>query len=278
MVRIMVDSASDCRNNELDVRVVPVAITIDSAQYYDGVDLTTDRFYELLTSSQDFPKTSQPSPQVFAEIFEEAAAAGDEIVYIGVSSALSGTYQSACIARQMVGAKGIYVVDSLNATHAIRMMAAYALRLRDEGRSARDIAEAVEELKSRIRVIAVVDTLEYLYRGGRLSRASAVIGSVANVKPVLTVTPDGKVGSIGKCLGKGKAMQFLLRQLESASPDPDFEIYSLFSYGEENCAALEETLEAAGHKVARRCQIGPSIGSHTGPGVCGVVFAAKGSN
>ncbi len=275
MIRIMVDSASDCSGSSSDITVVPIEITLGGRQYRDGVDIDADRFYELLTSGSDFPKTSQPSPQTFAAIFEEVRQAGDEIVYICLSSALSGTCQSACIARQMVGAEGIYVVDSLTASHAIGLLARHALSLREQGMSALSIAAELEQLKARVKVIAVVDTLEYLYRGGRLSRASALLGSAANVKPVLSISADGTVTSIGKCLGKLKAMQFLLRQVESARPDPGFPVYSLYSCGEENCAALERVLAEAGFAPEKRCQIGPTIGAHTGPGVCGVIFVAQ---
>lgn len=276
MIRIMVDSASDCRKEDgLDVRIVPIAITLDGKQYYDGVDLDRDTFYKLLTSTSDFPKTSQPSPQDFVDIYEEVKAAGDELIYICLSSALSGTYQSACIAKNMADYDKIYVIDTLSATHLIRVMAERALAMRDAGSTAQEIVSELEVFKSRVKVYAVVDTLEYLYRGGRLSRASAAIGTITNVKPVLTVTEDGKVTSIGKCIGKTKAMQFLLKQFQSAQPDPDFPIYSLYSYGTENCEALEETLREAGYATAGRLQIGPTIGTHTGPGVCGVILVTK---
>ncbi len=276
MIRILVDSASDCRKEDgLDLKIIPIAITLDGRQYYDGVDLDRDTFYQLLTSSSDFPKTSQPSPQEFADIFEEAKQAGDDVIYISISSALSGTYQSACIAKNIADYDRVHIIDSRSATHLIRVMAQHALAMRDSGCTAEEIAAELESFKNRVKVYAVVDTLEYLYRGGRLSRASAAIGTITNVKPILTVCEDGTVGSIGKCIGKAKAMQFLLRQLENAQPDPDFPIYSLYSYGIENCEALEDTLRDAGYPAAERLQIGPTIGTHTGPGVCGVILVTK---
>jgi len=276
MIRIMVDSTADCRKEDgLDLRIVPIAITINDRQYFDGVDLDKDTFYNLLTSSQDFPKTSQPSPQVFADIYEEIQRDGDELIYISISSTLSGTYQSACIAKNMVGYEKIHIIDSRTATHAIGLLARHALSLRDAGKTAGEIVDEIESMKSRVKIIAVVDTLEYLFRGGRLNRMSATIGQITNVKPILTVTEEGTVVPIGKCIGRSKSIQFLLKQLQSIQPAPDFPVYSLFSFGQENCDALEEALSSAGYPTAKRLQIGASIGTHTGPGVCGVMFVAK---
>lgn len=276
MIHILLDSASDCditKENAHDL--VPLTVSIGEKDYLAGVDLDKDTFYDLLTSGSEFPKTSQPSPQVFAEIFERIRDAGDEMIYFALSSALSGTYQSAVIAREMVGYAGIYLVDTLSATYGIAILARHAEQLRGRGASAQEIVASCEELKKRIRIVAAVDTLEYLYRGGRLSRGAAAIGTVAGVKPTITVSQDGSVAVIGKSLGRGKAMQHILKTMEGIERDESYPVDTLFSCGEENCEMLEQKLAEAGYPLGARLQIGSTIGAHVGPGAYGVLFVAK---
>lgn len=276
MIKIMVDSAADCRKNkELYHAVIPITVTIDGKDYLDGVDLDCDTFYSLLTQSEGFPKTAQPSPQQFAEVFQKAKDDGDEVIYFALSSALSGTFQSATIAKTMLEYDKIYLIDTKTATHGINMLAGYAAKLAEQGLSAPEIVQICEDLKGRVKIFAGVDTLEYLHRGGRLSKASATVGELARIKPVITVTPEGAVSAIGKSLGKAGAMQQIIKQIAACEPDENFPICSLFTYGEENCQQLEKNLTAKGYTVADRLQVGASIGAHVGPGVYGVLYIAK---
>lgn len=275
MIKIMVDSASDCRNSEIYDEFVPINVSIGGKDYLDGVDLDSNTFYELLVSSKEFPKTAQPSPDTFVEYFEKAKEAGDEIIYLALSSSLSGTYQSARIAKSMVEYDGIYVLDTLGVTHMIGQLAQYAAKLVKEGYPAREIATACEELKSKVKVYAGVETLEYLRRGGRLSGASAAIGTLANIKPIVTVTPQGAVESVGKGIGIPKAMSMLLDKVKALDIDERFPVISLYTYGEENVAKLEEKAAALGINVTAREQIGSTIGAHVGPGVYGICVVTK---
>lgn len=278
MVRILVDSSSDytvAEIREKNLDLIPISITIGEQSYVDGYDLGRDEFYEVLQKSDDFPKTSQPSPQAFLDLFEEVRDAGDELVYIALSSALSGTYQTAVLAKNMTGYENIHIVDSLSATYTIKVMADYACRLRSEGMDAAGIAQAVEQLKSRVKVLAAPDTLEFLGRGGRISKAAATIGDLANLKPIITVTEDGQVTVIGKCLGKNKAIAAILRHLDEYGTDPAYPVYTIYSYGTENCAVFEEKLHREGHRTDGRLQIGSTIGTHIGPGAFGIIFVAK---
>ncbi len=276
MIKLLVDSASDCRaeDNIIDL-YIPIAINIDGKEYLDGVDIDSDTFYKLLISSKTFPHTSQPSAQAFAEIFEEIKKSGDELICLLISSELSGTYQGAMIAKSMVDCDNIHIVDTRGATHMIGILAQYARTLIDDGASASEIVEKCENLKSRIKVIAGVDTLEYLRRGGRLSNASAIVGTIANIKPIVTVTPEGKVESVGKCLGRPKAMQYITDKVKEFRIDSNFPMYSLYTYGEENCELLEEKLTAEGFSIEKRLQVGSTIGTHVGPGVYGVLFVTE---
>ena len=277
MIRFLVDTASDYTVEEIKAKgmeIVPMHITFGEADYRDGYDLTKDRFYELLTSNEAFPKTSQPTPQDFVDIFEEAEEKGDELICILLSSKLSGTFQSAMLAKNIVEYDKIHLVDSLGATHMIRFMTDYAQELAEAGKTAKEIVAELDEMKSKIKVLAVVDTLEYLCKGGRVNKATAAIGEVAKVKPMITVA-EGEVAVIGKSLGKNKAIGNLLKALEECEVDERFPIYSLSTLGTENCEAFEKRLTDAGYSFKERLQIGATIGTHVGPGVFGMIFVTK---
>ena len=278
MIRILLDSSADFSAQEAKERnleLVSINITFNGKNYLDGVDITKDEFYELLTTSEEFPKTAQPSPQDYVDIFEDAKEKGDSVVYLSLSSGLSGTFQSATLAKSMVEYDEIYLVDTLSATRAIRLMAEYACKLRDEGKDAATIAAELDDFKSRVVILAALDTLEYLSKGGRLSKAAAAVGELANLKPIITVTKEGTIGVPGKALGRNKAISTLLKMVAEYDIDSTFPIYSLYAVGEENTEKLEEKLGKEGVRVTKRLQIGSTIGCHVGPGAYGVIFVTK---
>ena len=275
MVKILLDSSSDgIHTHPLDY-YVPLTVDIDGRCYKDGIDLRAQRFYKLLASAAEFPKTSQPSPEDFMTCFEEVKANGDELVYLTVSAALSGTYQSANIAKQMVEYDGIHIVDTRTVSHMIGLLARYADKLRSQGCSASEIAEQLLALREKQVIFAGLQTLEYLYKGGRMSRTSAAIGTVANIKPIITINNEGKIEAFAKAIGVKRAIQTIVKQVQTMEIDEDFEIWSLYSAGTENCEILEKAMADIGHPVAGRMQVGPTIGSHTGPGVYGITFIRK---
>lgn len=277
MIRFLVDTSSDYTVEEIkakNMELVPLHITLGEADYRDAYDLSKDRFYELLTSNEEFPKTSQPTPQDFVDVFEEVQEKGDELICILLSSKLSGTYQSATLAKNIVEYDKIHLVDSLGATHMIRIMADHAQELANAGKTAVEIVTVLEEMKSKIKVLAVVDTLEYLCKGGRVSRTTAAIGEMAKVKPMITVA-EGEVAVIGKSLGKNKAIGNLIKALGECKVDERFPIYSVSTLGEENCQVFEARLKAEGYDFKERLQIGATIGTHVGPGVFGMIFVQK---
>lgn len=276
MIKIMVDSSSDCTKEDgiFDI-CIPMTVSIGGKDYLAGVDLSADEFYGLLTSSKEFPKTSQPSPEAFAEEFERIKADGDEVICLTLSSALSGTYQSAMIAKSMVDYEGIYIVDTLGVTHMISILARFAKEQIEAGVPAAQIAQQCEALKGKVKVLAGLDTLEYLYKGGRLSRASATVGEIAGIKPIITLTPEGTVNAGSKAIGIPRAIQTILTKLKSAELDERFPLYTLCTCGTENLEILEKKLAAAGFESSGRLQVGPTIGAHAGPGVYGVLFVTK---
>ncbi len=278
MIRIIVDSSADYLKEDIDKKQMILAslnINLDGKMYLDGVDISRDQLYEWLMESKGFPKTSQPSPEVFLKQFKEAKETGDDVICILLSSALSGTCQSAHLAKSMADYDNIYIVDSLSATHLIRFLGNKACQMRDAGASAKEISETLEELKTRTKVIAAVDTLEYLCRGGRVSKAAAAIGNLANLKPIITVNPEGEVAVIAKCVGKNKSISYILNAMQEYEIDENYPIYSIYSYGVENCIALEAKVVNAGYLLHSRKQIGATIGCHVGPGAFGVLFVHK---
>lgn len=279
MIRIIVDSGSDLlpeAAEKLGVTVLPLIANVDGIEYRDGIDLGRDEFYELLEKTGSFPKTSQVSPHVFAEAFKEAREAGDEVVVITLSSALSGTYQSAKLAQAMVGEEGIYVVDSLSATYVIAVIAKYACALREEGLTAKQIAAELECFKHRVKLFAVLDTLEYLQRGGRLPKAAARLGEAAKLKPVVTLTEEGEVSLVGAVLGRKRAVDALVKNVAKHPVDAAFPAMSIFSYGTKSCEKMEQRLSEQGIELESRRQTGFVIGAHIGPGAYGVVYVEKG--
>lgn len=278
MIRILVDSSSDYTAAELEtlqMELVPIHITLNGKDYRDGIDITKDELYQLLIETGEFPMTAQPSPQSLLDVFEDAKEKGDSLIYLSLSSGLSGTYQTALLAKDMAEYDEIYIVDTRSATRAIRILAEHACKLRAEGKDAAFIADALENLKSRVTIYAALDTLEYLYKGGRLNRAAAAVGELANLKPIVHVTQEGKMAVPAKALGRNKALASLIKLISEKGVDTDFPAYSIYAYGEENTEKLEQKLGAAGIEVTDRLQIGATIGSHVGPGAYGLIFVAK---
>ena len=278
MIRIVVDSSSDYTMEEIkekNLTLIPLSVTIDGTSYIEGENLERNEFYEFLKSSQDVPKTSQPSPEAFLNVFEDAKTAGDDVICILLSSALSGTYQNAFLAKMMTDYDRIHLIDSRSVASGLKLMADYALELIDNGYSAKSIVEKIEGIKSHVHVFAVLDTLEYLYKGGRLSKTSAAIGTLARLKPIITLNAEGRIEVVGKAIGKQKAMTSLLSNLEEFEPDKNFPFTTLYTYDAQNCEKLEEKLLKNGIQTAYRTSIGAVIGTHAGPGAFGIVYVSK---
>ncbi len=278
MIRIVVDSSSDYTMEEIkekNLTLIPLSVTIDGTSYIEGQNLERNEFYEFLKSSEDVPKTSQPSPEAFLNVFEAAKAAGDDVICILLSSSISGTYQNAFLAKTMTDYDRIHLIDSLSVASGLKLMADYALKLIDDGLTVEAIVKKIEDMKSRVHVFAALDTLEYLYKGGRLSKTSAAIGTLARLKPIITLNAEGRIEVVGKAIGKQKAMSSLLSNLEEFEPDENFPFTTLYTYDAQNCEKLEEKLLKNGIQTAYRTSIGAVIGTHAGPGAFGIVYVSK---
>lgn len=277
MVKIITDSAADFEPWELEkwqIACIPLTVIFGEQVYEENVNLTKELFYRLLTQNKGTPKTAQASPALVEEMFRQAKQAGDEVVYITLSSALSGTYQGAVLAREMAGGTGIYVVDSKNATGGQRLLVEYAVRLRDAGKSAPEIVAGVEALRERIVLYACIDTLEYLYHGGRISHTAYKIGTLAQVKPIIRVSREGKVEVPSKAMGMRKGMDYLCKSLEQQKPDPEHPLYVMYTADRENARVLAQRIEKMGYPVPEEhlIPVGAAIGTHIGPNGCGIVY------
>ena len=280
MIRILTDSASDilpAEAEQLGVTVIPLNVTLeDGTVLRDGVDMTPSAYYEILAGCRKLPTTSQPSPELFENFFLEATAAGDEVIGIFLSHALSGTYQCAHLAAADVGLQA-HIVDSEAASQGEALLVREAVRLRDEeGLTAEEIAAVLEQFKKRVRIVAVVDSLKHLQKGGRLPAAVALVGGALGIKPVLALQ-DGAIKLVDKGRGRPGALVAMFKQLDAlGGVDPRYGYTLLYSDNKQLVAPvhhyMHQNLQLTGGRVA---QLGPTIGTHVGPGVVGVVFVAK---
>lgn len=273
--RIIVDSTADLMPGYKEqVRVVPLTVHFGDREYIDGVTIDHKTFYEKLVEEDTLPTTSQATPDAFTKEFEAAKQAGESCVVITLSGKLSGTCQSASIAA--ADYENVYVVDSGNASVGGGILTEFALQLRDEGLSAPEIAARLNEEKQQIVTVALVDTLEYLKRGGRISKSLAFAGTMLQIKPVLAVT-DGEIQLLGKARGSKMGNNLLAQEIQKAG-GVDFSRPVLLGYTGLSDALLQKYIEDsrwlwADHaETLRYTTIGSVIGTHAGPGAVAVSF------
>ncbi len=273
--RIIVDSTSDLLPAiKEQVHVVPLTVHFGREEYVDGVTIDHKAFYEKLIETDVHPSTSQASPAGFEAEYEKARAAGEAAVVITVASKLSGTCQSATIAAQDY--ENIYIVDSGSVAIGGGILVEYALRLCKEGLEAEEIAKKLEEAKERIIIVALVDTLEYLKKGGRISKAVAFAGGVLNIKPVLSLV-DGEIHMIGKARGSKMGNNLLVQEIEKAG-GVDFSMPLLLGYTGLSDAMLLKYMDDSKHlwegnvDAVQYTTVGSVIGAHAGPGAVAVAF------
>lgn len=277
--RILVDSTADMNPAVREqVMVVPLTIHFGDEEYVDGVDITGQEFYEKLIESEVLPTTSQATPFAFQKAFQEAVDAGDTVVALTLSAALSGTYQSACIAAEDFLGK-VFVVDTRSVTIGAAILAEYGLRLAAQGMSAQDVAEKLTQKRDDVRVVAMLDTLEYLKRGGRISKTAAVAGSLLSIKPVVALQ-DGEIKVLGKARGSRQANNMLVQEIGKAG-GVNFDMPLLLGYTGLNDALLQKYIHDSealwqGHaETLHSTLVGSVVGTHTGPGAVAVAFFAE---
>jgi DegV family protein with EDD domain len=280
-IRFIVDSGCDILPSEaeqLGIIHLPLKVLFGQQEYLDAVDLTHRAFYEKLVESDQLPTTCQVPPAEFAQAYENVVAAGDTAVVVTVSGKLSGTYQSAVIASEDYEGK-IFVVDSESVSLGHRILIQQGLRYRDEGLSAKEIVERLERDKKQIRVMALLDTLEYLKKGGRISPTVAFAGNLLAIKPVVCVR-DGAIAMLGKARGSKQANNLLVEEIQKAG-GVDFDKPVLLGYTGLTDALLQKyisdssTLWEQGRTALEYTPIGSVIGTHAGPGAVAAAFFAK---
>lgn len=276
-IHIITDSASDIAvSAREDVTVLPMTITFNGTEYLDGVSLSHREFYEKLIESHDLPTTSQITPYAFEEAIRQAVDQGNDVLIITMSAKLSGTYQSACVAASGFSEK-VYVVDSENVTIAEHILIEYALTLKEQGLDVAAIAAKLDEEKKNIRLLALLDTLEYLKKGGRIGKAAALAGSILSIKPVVTVE-DGEVALLGQARGSKQGNNFLAQRVRESGID--FSKPHLLGYTGLSDALLQKYIEDSKDFWKDQVEsltistVGGTIGTHVGPGAIAVAFFA----
>ena len=274
-VKIIVDSTADLTAEaQKRVTVVPLTIRFGEEEYIDGITIDSHKFYEMLIESDVLPTTSQANPAVFEEVFAEAVKDGSQVVCVTCASKLSGTYQSAVIAAADYPGR-VFVVDSLSATIGERILLMRGLELAQQGLDAEQIAGILDEEKSRIRVMAMIDTLEYLKKGGRISAATALAGTVLSIKPAIEVR-DGEVAMAGKARGTRQG-NVLLRELIGKYGGVNYNKPYALVYSGLNDDLLRKFIAEYPDLWQGRTELpihslGCAIGTHVGPGAYGIAF------
>ena len=279
-VKIIVDSASDIKVSfaeQQNIGFAPLRTILAGTEYRDGIDIVPDEFFEKLEANKEVARTSQVNVSEFAAMFEEAVRAGDDVIVITISSGLSGTCQSALVAAQDYPGR-VYVIDSLSATAGEQVLIEQAIRRRGEGWTAAQIFEELDEMRKKARLFVTLETLEYLKRGGRISKTSAAVGGLLNIKPLLTLNGEGKLETVGKARGVKMSHKMMNDSIRAAG-GIDFRYPVVFTYAGDLADGavtnyLEDSRDIFGDHIDQLTigQLGCVIGTHSGPGAIVVSF------
>ena len=276
MIQIITDSTSDISLKQAEkqnIFIMPLLVHFGEEQFRDGYDLSPAAFYQKLSASQTLPHTSQINPYEFTQMFRKYLDNGDDIIGIFISSKLSGTYQSAVIAKEELSSEHIFLIDSESATFAQAILVEIAVSMREKGKTAAQSYETVSALSGRLRLVAMVDTLKYLKMGGRISASTALIGNMLGINPMISVE-NGVVENIGKVRGKKAAFRFMKEFAEKNPIDFSYPI----AFGHSSCPEKMEELISyldLSSSAYITGEIGAVIGTHAGPGATGLAYVAK---
>jgi DegV family protein with EDD domain len=278
-IRIVIDSTSDVTQEIVDkhnLKMVPLTVNFEDKSYLDKVELSTKDFFDKLTSSEKLPTTSQVSPGDFVKSFSEILLEGDEVLGIFLASEFSGTYDSARMAKDMIGDERIHIIDSRSVCIGTFALILEAIDLVNQNKNIKEIVEILENSKEKIVAVAALDTLKYLEKGGRLSKGQAVVGSILNIKPIIGIK-DGKLDVLEKIRGKNKTVKWFDNWIEENNYNLSDKTVLLFhARTYDQLKVLREAIEEK-HNIKHiiEAEIGPVIGTHAGPGVLAVGFLNK---
>ncbi len=275
-IRIVIDSTSDVTEEIIrkhNLKMVPLTVNFENESYLDKVELSSKDFFEKLGNSEKLPTTSQVSPGAFAEAFSEILLEGDQVLGIFLASELSGTYDSARIAKDMIGSDNIRIMDSKSVCLGAFTLILKAIELVEQNKDIDEIVDELEKMKDKIVAIAVLDTLKYLEKGGRLSKGQAVVGSLLNIKPILEIK-DGKLTVLEKIRGRNKIAKWVDEWIEKNNYDlSDKTVLLFYAQDRDSIKSIRENFEE-NYKIKNiiEQEVGAVIGTHTGPGVLGIAF------
>lgn len=278
-IKIVCDSLSDIRKEDIekyDIHVVPLTLIMDGKEYRDSIDITPAEFYKTLREGRVYPKTSQATYAQFKEVFDKYTEEGKKVIYISGSSAATGTYQSAMMAKNDTEGD-IYLYDSYNLSFGAGIFVVKAAEMINEGKSIEEVFKALDNIKENHIVMFSVDTLEYLKKGGRISSTKATVGNLLNIKPILEVK-DGLVSQVGQVRGKKNVLNKMIEYIKERLGDDlqQDEIYIGYSDDlKERDKLTELAQDVFNPKKIGYFEIGTCIGAHAGPGVGGILILKK---
>jgi len=275
-LRIITDSTSDFtleQAKDLNIDMIPITININNKSYRDGIDISKEEFYEVLVEGKYYPKTSQPALGEFLERFEDAKKKHETVLVIVIAKTLSGSVNTAQMAKDMAEYDDIHIVESCTTIAGLQILVNEAIRLNKEGKSIEEIVAHLDELKLRIVVVAVMNTLENLYKGGRLSRLTATVGRIINIKPLLNFRKDGSIAIPSKSLGNTRANKSIANFVLERPRDPNYPCYFYYSHSLENLNNMKNMFVKMGIPTEGPIvHLSPAVGCHIGANAYGVVY------
>lgn len=276
MIKILTDSScviSRKDAEDLGVDVLPLGITFGNEGFKDGVDITTEEFYKKLLEGKNYPHTSQPTPAELEEKFLKAKEEGTTLLFMPLSKKISGTYESALHIKEVGGFDNVYVYDTKCTTIMLSLLVKEAAKRKDL--SIEELIEYLDDLRSRARLYAGIDTLEFLAKGGRLNTATAAIGSLLKVKPLITISEHGTIDVIGKRLGAKMGIRAVSEMIDLSQIDSEYGIRFLYSYCPDNSKDLIRRMGLNESEIVELTDLGPIVGTHIGPNAYGYVVVLK---
>lgn len=277
-IKIITDSTCDLDlslQKELNIDILPLTVHFGDEEFHDGIDITKKEFYDKLRESETSPTTSQVTPAAFEKLFVKYSEEGHNIIVITLASKLSGTYQSAHIAKTTLENEDINLIDSETTTAGLAWLIYEAVSLRDKGASVEEIVQHIENAKKKIVVYAMIENLEYLKKGGRLSVVGATIGTLLNLKPIIQIR-HGVVNIVHKTRGTNKAYKWMLNQFREDNIDTSQTIFFGHTDAPDKLSAfIEAAIKKEKTIIQESVEIGITVGTHGGPGCIGIGFITK---